>query len=189
MDQSDRPKWTADAEAFGALYERHADALIVFFARRTCDVDVAVELAAETFAQAYVARRRFRGSTEEEAAGWLYGIARNELSHWLRRGAARRRALRRLAVTVPAAAPDEHTRIEELAGIADLRVIVAAELAKLSPAHREALELRVVHELSYEEVARRLRISEQAARARVSRGLRALAAALDRRPLTEGERA
>jgi RNA polymerase sigma-70 factor (ECF subfamily) len=41
------------------------------------------------------------------------------------------------------------------------------------------VRLRVVDELPYPDVAARLGISEQAARARVSRALRALAGALD----------
>ena len=41
------------------------------------------------------------------------------------------------------------------------------------------MRLRVVDELGYPAIATRLGISEQAARARVSRGLRALAGALD----------
>jgi len=44
---------------------------------------------------------------------------------------------------------------------------------------REALQLRVVDELDYPTVADRLGVSEVAARARVSRALRALAGALD----------
>ena len=53
-------------------------------------------------------------------------------------------------------------------------------LAELGPEQREAVRLRVVDELGYPAVAARLGVSEQTARARVSRGLRALAAAVDR---------
>jgi RNA polymerase sigma factor (sigma-70 family) len=58
-------------------------------------------------------------------------------------------------------------------------------LERLSGTQREALELRVVEELPYREVARRLRVSEGAARVRVARGLKALAAALDRDTLIQ----
>jgi predicted DNA-binding protein (UPF0251 family) len=51
--------------------------------------------------------------------------------------------------------------------------------AVLSVEQRDALRLRVVEERSYAEVALLLGVSEQAARARVSRGLRALAGALE----------
>ena len=52
-------------------------------------------------------------------------------------------------------------------------------LGRLAPTQRSAVELRVVRELPYPDVADRLGISEQAARARVSRALRALGSALD----------
>ena len=45
---------------------------------------------------------------------------------------------------------------------------------------RRAVELRVVDEHGYDDVAGVLGVSEQTARARVSRGLRALVAALQR---------
>ena len=70
-------------------------------------------------------------------------------------------------------------RIVELAGLDDLRGTVARELGALSEEHREALRLRVVEELSYDDVAERLAITEPAARARVSRGLRTIGRALD----------
>jgi RNA polymerase sigma-70 factor (ECF subfamily) len=80
---------------------------------------------------------------------------------------------------VPQIHDDDIAEIEERAGLADLRARVRAELERLSAEQREALRLRVVEERSYEEVADALGISEQAARARVSRGLRALAQSLE----------
>jgi Sigma-70, region 4 len=60
-----------------------------------------------------------------------------------------------------------------------MRRELAAALATLSEPVRRAIELRVVDELPYADLAARLQISEQAARARVSRGLTALADVLD----------
>jgi RNA polymerase sigma-70 factor (ECF subfamily) len=97
----------------------------------------------------------------------------------LRRAGAERRALRRAGVQAPALHSEELARIEELAALGELRSAVAAALAELAAEQREAVRLRIVEELGYAEVAGRLGISEQAARARVSRGLRAIAAALD----------
>lgn len=97
----------------------------------------------------------------------------------LRRGASERRALRRVGVVAPALDAEELARIEDLAELRDLRSTIAAALAELSAQQRDAVRLRVVDELDYPAVADRLGISEQAARARVSRGLRVLAAAVD----------
>jgi RNA polymerase sigma factor (sigma-70 family) len=168
-----------EPSAFGAFYAGQSRELLAFFARRTFDVEVARDLTAETFAQAFEHRRRFRGSTDAEASGWLYGIARHQLSRYARKGVVERKALQRLSIQVPAVSEEDYDRIAELAGFAELRDRVAALFGELSDAQREALRLRVVDERPYAEVAQRLGISEQTARARVSRALRSLADATD----------
>jgi RNA polymerase sigma factor (sigma-70 family) len=162
------------------LYDRHCDELLSFFVRRTADAEVALDLWAATFAHAVAGRRRYRGRSEAEAVGWLYGIARRQLALYYRRGAIERRALRRLALERPPADPELLEEIERRAGLRDLRAAVAGALATLSEPVRRAVELRVVEELPYREVAARLQITEVAARARVSRGLGALADELER---------
>jgi RNA polymerase sigma-70 factor (ECF subfamily) len=84
----------------------------------------------------------------------------------------------RLGVDRPVMGEDERRRVEELAGLERLRPVLAAELDRLPPDQREAVRLRVVDELEYDELAARLDISAQTARARVSRGLRALGEAI-----------
>ncbi len=162
-----------------ALYAVHREALLLFFARRTADPQVALDLWAETFAHAAAGLTRYRGSGEAEAAGWLYGIARRQLAQYYRRGHAEQRAHARLKLERPPADPGLLAEIERRAGLVALRTELAAALAQLSPAVREAVRMRIVDELPYPDVARRLEITEQAARARVSRGLASLAALLD----------
>lgn len=168
-----------------ALYAAHRDGLLTFFARRTGDPQTALDLWAETFAQAVAGSRRFRGGTDEEAAGWLYGIARRQLALYHRRGSAERRALDRLRIERPAADEATLAEIEARAGLDVLRAELREALAVLSEPVRLAVQLRVVDELGYAEVARRLSISQPAARARVSRGLSALAETLDRHAIQE----
>jgi RNA polymerase sigma factor (sigma-70 family) len=168
---------------FSAFYAEYAERVLLFHARRCLDAELAVDLMAETFAEALASRRRFRGTSEAEAAAWLFGIARNQLASFFRRGRAERRALTRLRIQVPAVAEDDLARIEALADIDAMRGHVADQLARLSPEQRDALRMRIVDELGYPELARRLQVSEETARARVSRGLRQLAAALDQSAL------
>lgn len=167
------------AQTVDALYRRHARSMVKFFARRTLDPEAAVDLVAETFATAIEELPRFRGSSEAEQAGWLYGIARNHLSGWYRRADVERRALRRVGIEPPSLTDADVERIDELAALAPLRLRVALALEALPEEMREALRLRVVEERGYSETAAALGIAEPAARARVSRGLRALAAVLD----------
>ncbi len=161
------------------MYAREGESVLVFLARRTLDVGVAAELTAETFAQAFGSSPRLRGRSEVEVRAWLFTVARRQVSRYLRRARVERRAVERLGIRVPPVHDDEVTAIEERAGLAQLRTTLGGELAQLSAEQREALQLRVIEERPYEEVARVLGVSEQAARARVSRGLRALARALE----------
>jgi RNA polymerase sigma factor (sigma-70 family) len=172
---------------FGEFYDRYSAAVLVFFARRTWDAQAAMDLTAETFAQAFAGRGSFRGGSEEELAGWLFGIARHQLARFFRGGRAERSAIERLGVRMPDVAADDLERIEQLAGLYRLRGTVAEEMKRLSSEQREALALRVVDELSYDVIAQRLGVSEQTARKRVSRGLRKLADALDGALPAEGQ--
>jgi RNA polymerase sigma factor (sigma-70 family) len=165
--------------AFSHVYEAKAQEVLVFLLRRTFDIEVARDLTAETFAQAFEHRGRFRGRTDAEAEAWLYGIARHQLGRYARRGVVQRKAVERLGIEVPAVSDDDHQRIVELAGLADLRRSVADAFSALPPDQREALRLRVVDEHAYRDVAATLGVSEETARARVSRALRRIADLID----------
>ncbi len=175
-----------DPAAFGTFYRTHVESLLAFITRRVYDVDTAWDLTGESFARAYLKRRSFRGRTDPEAAAWLFSIARREILQYQRRNVIERKAMKRLGVEPPPLEDAEQARVLELAAVDEVRAMVRAELARLSESQREALSLRVVEELSYEQVADRLGISEQTARARVSRGLRAIGAAIDAQTVTQG---
>ncbi len=159
-----------DPHAFRDLYDRWADRLLAYFYRRTLDAEVAGDLLAETFAVAFERRRRFR-DVGAPGANWLYGIAAKELSHWYRRQAVEQRAVRRLAIEVPALDDESIARIEALAEMETHRTALAAALERMGPGERDAVQLRVVEEMDYAEIASTLACSEAAARTRVHRGL------------------
>jgi RNA polymerase sigma factor (sigma-70 family) len=165
-------------EVFGVLFERHAEPMLAYFARRTLDVEAAAELVAETFAEAFSSRRRFRDQGADGAA-WLYGIGRNLLSHYFRDGAVDARARRRLGMPERAVNDDDYDRIEELIDFEDVAKVIRDALSDLSEEQREALTLRVIDGRSYRDVAEALGCTEQTARARVSRGLKQMAKQLD----------
>jgi RNA polymerase sigma factor (sigma-70 family) len=163
-----------DREAFAAFYRRHEKTLLRYFARQVYDPQLALDLTAESFAQAFIGRARFRGQSRGEETAWLQTIARRQLSRYYRRGRVERAALSRLKISLPQASSDELDRIDELAGLDAARTAIREALSQLSAEQRRTLELRIVKELPYPEVARELGVSEQTARARVSRALRAL---------------
>jgi RNA polymerase sigma-70 factor (ECF subfamily) len=165
--------------AFDDFYGAHATAMLRFFARRTFDVEASRDLTAETFAEAFVHRARFRGDTDAEAGAWLYAIAHHRLARYVRKGVVERRAMKRLGIATPPIGEDDYERVIELAGWEELRAGLVDALQQLSPDQAEAIRLRVVDERSYADVAEIAGVSEATARARVSRGLRALTALLD----------
>jgi RNA polymerase sigma factor (sigma-70 family) len=178
----------SSAAAFVEFYREHAEGLLVYFVRRTFDIEVARDLTAETFARAFEHRRRFRGTTAADATGWLYGIAHHQLSHYLRRGVVHLRALEHLSIELPVVDDDDLQRIVELGGLDGMRGRLEAALKNLDREQRRAIELRIVEERPYAEVAACLGVSEQTARARVSRALRKLAARLDSVAISEVSR-
>ena len=109
-----------DPDAFAAFYDGYSERVLVFLTRRVLDADTAFDLLSETFATALEQRGKFRGSTAEEEQGWLFAIARSELSRYWRHGRVERSALARLGVPVPGLSDPEIERIEELAGIAGI---------------------------------------------------------------------
>ena len=123
-----------DRHEITRLYDRHAEAMLGFFARRTFDPEAAVDLVAETFATAYVSRSRVRGDGDEVLAAWLYGIARNLLADWHRRAGVERRALARLGVERRPLTDAELDRIDELAGLGELRADLDAAFARAEDA-------------------------------------------------------
>lgn len=163
-----------DPDAFGVLYKRHSSTVLAYLQRRTACPETAADLAAETFAAAFQARRRYR-DTGASAAAWLLGIARRQLANAIRSQGIDRRARQRLGLERIDLDDEALRRIEELADLESIRNRLAAALADLPPETAAAVRLRVADELPYAEVAQRLECSEGAARVRVARALTKLA--------------
>lgn len=170
----DQPGFRLDAESTTRLYRSQAEPLLIYFARRVFDAQDAVDLVADTFLTAFESRKNFRGTTEAQAIAFIYGIARNKLLALQHDNSTRARKTRQLPIERRELTDAEIERIEDLAELAPRRELVRQQLQSLSPEHQVALMLRIVDELDYKEVAMRIDTTEQAARARVSRGLKLL---------------
>jgi RNA polymerase sigma factor (sigma-70 family) len=165
-----------DADAFAELYRRHVHAVHAFF-RPRAPHPVTGELTAETFAQAALSLRRFRDEAGGSALPWLYGIARNLLRRYHENTRVETSARAKLGMPLRAYDLDVDAA-HERADAARSTPALAAALESLPELQRQALELRVVDELPYEQVAGSLGCSEVAARIRVMRALGALSRAL-----------
>ncbi len=159
-----------EAAAFSQLYRRHVRRVHAWFDQRIAWA--AADLTAETFARAWVGRHRYRDDHDGWALPWLLGIAHNVLRESARRDRIESRARERLGL--PHDLADEHGYVAVEERLSPRRALAAA-LDELPDHERDALELRVIGELPYQDIARRLSIRPEAARLRVSRALRRLA--------------
>jgi RNA polymerase sigma-70 factor (ECF subfamily) len=156
-----------DPAAFRTLYERYAARVYGYHLRRCAEEHAARDLTAETFAQAWLVRARFRDEAGGSAGPWLFAIARHVLLASVRRRALERGACERLGLLHELDRPDVEPDERWLDGLDEA-------LAELPPEQREALELRIVDDLDYAAVGAAQHVSPGAARVRVHRGLNAL---------------
>lgn len=159
--------------AFGHLVTRHQRLVYAVALSHARDLAQAEELAQQAFVEAWHELPRLRDPAR--LAAWLAGIARNVARSWRRQTARRRR--RELAAspiverTEPT--PLDHVVERETAGL------LQRALAEIPAAYREALVLFYVHGQSVAQVAAGLGIRDELAKQRLSRGRRALRAALE----------
>jgi len=166
-----------EAAAFEQLVAERSSDVYALLYRLTTDAEEARDLTQETFLRAYQSIDRFRG--EADLKTWIYRIAVNQARNrwrWWRR--------RRRDATVSLDAPGERGE-QPLA--ANLRNEGAADpeeetlaherenrlreaLLSLRRAYSEAVILRDVEGLSYEEVAATLKINIGTVKSRIARG-------------------
>ncbi len=163
-------------EEFANFYESIAPSVLRFFAGRVHDPHRAFDLMAETFAKAFEKRGDFRGTSDEQAAAWLWSIARSELARFWRLNRVETAALDRLGLERPEPTDAEYREIERLTAAEAARSHMEEALGLLPEDQREVIRLRFVERMEYSQIAAQLGVSNQVVRARVSRGLRTLRA-------------
>jgi RNA polymerase sigma factor (sigma-70 family) len=164
----------ASPHAFADFYEEISPAVLRFFAMRTRDPHAALDLNAETFVKAFERRGDFRGVSDEQAAAWLWTIARNELARYWRSKSVELAAVQRVGMERPALTEDELLEFERLIATEELRDHIEHALQVLPDEQREVIRLRFIDDLSYEEMAHTLGVSNDVVRTRTSRALGAL---------------
>ncbi|HEU5149643.1 MAG TPA: RNA polymerase sigma factor [Iamia sp.] len=164
---------------FGEVFDRHADAVFGFFARRVPRSEVP-DLVAETFRLAFDTRARF-DAERVRARPWLYGIATNVLRHHLR-GARRHQAAHLRLAAPPDDAEGGEAAVVDAVDAAASWPAVAAALDRLAEIDREALLLLAWDDLSYAEIAEATDVPVGTVRSRLNRARRQLRAGLARTP-------
>jgi RNA polymerase sigma factor (sigma-70 family) len=164
----------ASPDAFADFYEQMAPQVLCFFATRTEDPQRAVDLTAETLTKAFEHRREFRGASDEQAAAWLWKIAHNELKQHWRSRSIELAAVERYGVEHRTLSEEELLRVERSIAAEELSEQIRDALELLPEDQQEVVRLRFIDDLSYDEIAQELGVSNDVVRTRTSRALRTL---------------
>ena len=153
--------------AFEQLYERFEKPVLSFLASRVGDAELGRELGQEVFLKLH----RFKDGLAESChsiesfsveslSSWVFTIARNTAHDWFR-GARMEREMTRPILD------DEDFVAPERPGLTELREkrgAFRAWLKGLTSPQRRVVWLRLMHGLSYDEIARKIGVSAGAAR-------------------------
>ena len=143
------------------LIQRFRGPLVGLLASWGNDRQRAVELAQDTFAEAWTCRANFRGSFEDLASvgSWLRGIARN-LHRRARRSSKGSLHLTRLPSLEDV--PSQHLASAKLAPETEAHVELERAMQRLKPEWREVLTMRYVGGSGLAEIAAVMEISVRA---------------------------
>lgn len=162
MSFPDNPPMEPVSEQYESLYRETGPGLLAYFRRRPSLAGTAEDLLQDTFIRALRHPERLAASVSPRA--YLFGIARHVSVDALRRS----RPTVTLAGTEAVATEAEDVRLEPM------REAIAA----LPEAQREALQLKLQHELSYAEIAQVLGIPVGTVRSRLHHAVLALRSSL-----------
>lgn len=154
-----------DRTWFVEVYETNVNGIYRYLSRRLGS-DIAEDLTAQTFMEAWRTRERYdpvRGSVP----AWLHGIAVNLMRHHWRAERRKLAAYARATLDAPTAT-DESTIVSRIAAEQQWPEVASA-LAQLSGSDRDILTLACWQELSYGEIAAALVLPVGTVRSRLHR--------------------
>lgn len=171
-----------DADAFEQLLLEHQKNVYNLCYRMAGNPDDAMDLSQETFLRAWRCLDQYQFASAFST--WLYRLCSNICIDFLRR----RRRQQAVPLTFEDAdgeeqtyaVPDAQPLPEEQVELKLTRETLAAAMAQLLPEHRAVLQLRVVNEMSYEQIADVLDIQIGTVKSRLSRARNQLKKILER---------
>jgi RNA polymerase sigma-70 factor (ECF subfamily) len=169
-----------DIEAFGKLYVINYKRLFNYMLYNTGDIESALDLTAETFFKAFKFRDSFNPA-RASFTSWLYGIASKEIIKYFR-CKKRDSALIDAYLSFPEDVEKARLSInrEELEEarrqleLCDEFIDLSVTMRKLPVKYRKILTLRLVEDISFEEIASIFHIEVEAAKSQYYRALKKL---------------
>jgi len=160
-----------NAQAFEILAKRYKDPLVNFIYRFLGDKETAIDIAQDALLRFYLNKDAYKSFAKFST--WIYTIAGNLAKNELKR--RRRRQL----FSINSAKDDEqdfdikdvqNPNPDILADAVIKNKFIQKALMKLNPIYREAVILRDIQDLPYEEIAKILNLSIGTVKSRINRG-------------------
>ena len=166
--------------AWEALLSAHTRKIYNLCYRFTGRVEEAEDVTQEIFIKVFQTLKSYDGA-QGSFSTWLNRVARNHLVDHYRR-TRKDRVTSSLEEELPAAEERPSPQMEPTGEVEsrERREILQLALDRLSPDLREAVILRDLHDLDYEEIAQVLRVPQGTVKSRINRGRLELARVLKR---------
>lgn len=164
---------TGDEEAWHAFVSAFESRMFNYLFRLEGNKEDALDLTQEVFYRAWRSISTFKPG--EKVLPWLYQVARNTQIERHRRKVLPRFSIEEAAEDVGFEVTSSRRGPVQVAESADTAERVQAALGRLAPEYREAIVLRFVEELPYDEIARIQNCAVGTAKSRVFRAKEMLA--------------
>jgi RNA polymerase sigma-70 factor (ECF subfamily) len=155
------------AENFRLVFERYHGPVVRMLERNGLSVEDANDLAQEVFLATYCSITELRDGSQFQ--GWLFSIAKNALRNEIERRTAKKRFGRQVSVArddppgtaIAEDVPDRSRGSNALERVLDSERFAAltAALRELPAQMRRCVQLRVIEESTYDEIARAMSVS------------------------------
>lgn len=172
-----------DAAAHRVLFDRYYGRIFAFVLRRLRDSALAEEIVADVFFEVWRSAERFSG--ESKVSTWMFGIAQfKSMTADRNRRRAKRRSVIPTNVEILHAFPDTADAQERIVSRAELRRLMSL-VDTLPEGQQDVIKLAFIEELDYEEIAKRLGISQGTVKSRIARARNQLRQGLRRQAGTK----
>ncbi|HEX3073587.1 MAG TPA: sigma-70 family RNA polymerase sigma factor [Ignavibacteriales bacterium] len=158
-------------EAYEILVKRYKDPLMNFIFRFVGDKDTSADIVQDTMIKFYINKDSYQSFAKFST--WIYTIAANLAKNELKR--RKRKKLFSISgggeEDQPIDIKDKNTVMPDEAADGSIKnKIIQEALLKVKPVYREAVVLRDIQELSYEEIAEISGLSIGTVKSRINRG-------------------
>lgn len=147
-------------QAFEVIYSRYKSKIYSFLSKRVAEESSIDDVFQSIFMKLHKTRQHY--NSDHLAAKWIYIICRSELNDFYRKSKRKNRLEQEFEITNSVLEPHDRRPI-------DIEEFVIDK--ELNTKEREALKLRYKEDLEFQEIGRRLNVTESSSRKIISRAI------------------